>query len=267
MTRSIFFGQYVPGSSALHRMLATTKLLAALAFGIATLIAVSWREQGLLACVMVVGLVAARLPFAALARGLRSVVGWLAAAWLLNAAFTPGSPLWRLGPLVLSRPGVNDGGLMTLRLLLLVLAGSLVTLTTNPIDLTDGVEALLGPFRPIGVPAHELAMMMTIALRFIPTLVEEAERIARAQAARGGGFDSPEWQTRLRSLPGLLVPLFTSSFRRADDLAVAMECRCYRGGTGRTHRRQRHGSWIDAAGAGVALAAVVWVGWLRWRGI
>jgi energy-coupling factor transport system permease protein len=151
---------------------------------------------------------------------------------------TGGRPLFSIGPLLATYEGLNMAILMTLRLLFLIIGTSLLTFTTSPISLTDGIEKLLNPFRRIGVPAHELAMMMTIALRFIPTLLEETDKIMKAQMARGADFESGNLLKRAKGLVPLLVPLFISAFRRADDLAIAMESRCYRGGDQRTRMKQ-----------------------------
>ena len=174
------------------------------------------------------------LPFRMLLRGLRPVVFIILLTVVLNMFMTPGQVLYEIGPLTITDEGVMQGGRMALRLLLLILTTSMLTLTTPPIDLTDGIEYLLSPFKRLGVPAHELAMMMTIALRFIPTLLQETERIMKAQMARGADFESGGLISRAKSMIPLLVPLFVSAFRRADDLAMAMEARCYRGGEGRT---------------------------------
>lgn len=267
MIGSVVIGQYVPGSSPVHRLDARTKLLATLVYAAVLFVASSWRAQALLAGFALAVLLLSRLPAVAIWRGLRPVAGLLVFTLVLNALVTPGRPLWHLGPVAVTQQGVDFGLRMTVRLLLLVLAGSLLTLTTNPIDLTDGVEALLRPFRRLGVPGHELAMMMTIALRFIPTLLEEAERIARAQMARGADFESGNPARRLKALAPLLVPLFLSAFRRAEELAIAMEARCYRGGEGRSRYRERRFSWRDGAAATATLSLALAVGWLRWRGV
>jgi energy-coupling factor transport system permease protein len=151
---------------------------------------------------------------------------------------TSGQVIYTIGPLDITREGLRQAGFMGLRLILLIMGTSMLTLTTSPILLTDGIESLLNPYKRIGLPAHELAMMMTIALRFIPTLMEETEKIMKAQKARGADFESGNIFKRAKSLVPLLVPLFVSAFRRADDLAMAMEARCYRGGENRTRMRQ-----------------------------
>lgn len=265
--RSVVVGQYVPGNSVLHRLQATTKLLATLAYTVALFATGSWPAQALLAAFVVVLVPFSRLPVAAVWRGVRSILGLVALTFLLDAFATPGTPIWRMGPLVLSRAGLVFGGQMCLRLLLLVVVGALLTLTTNPIDLTDGIESLLRPLRRLGVPAHELAMMMTIALRFIPTLLEEAQRIVRAQTARGADFDSGSPAARLRALTPLLVPLLVSALRRAEELAVAMEARCYRGGEGRSRWHEHRLRPADGAAATVVVALIAATAWLQWHGI
>jgi hypothetical protein len=157
---------------------------------------------------------------------------------MIHVLTTPGTEIFSIGPIHVSEEGLRNGTLMTLRLVFLIAFSSLLTYTTSPIVLTDGIEALLMPFKRIGVPAHELAMMMTIALRFIPTLLEETDRIMKAQASRGADFTTGNLWQKAKGLIPLLVPLFISAFRRADDLATAMEARCYRGGEGRTKMHQ-----------------------------
>lgn len=177
---------------------------------------------------------------------------------------TPGEVLWQWGWLVVSKEGLRLGGMMTARLVFLIMFSSLVTYTTSPIVLTDGIEQILNPFRRIGVPAHELAMMMTIALRFIPTLLQETERIMKAQTARGADFGSGNLVSRAKAMVPLLVPLFVSAFRRADELAVAMEARCYHGGEGRTRMHELVYGRLDII-AFVGTAAVFFLlAGLRW---
>ena len=168
---------------------------------------------------------------------------------------SPGDVLWQYGIFHITKEGLYQGALMTARLVFLIVFSSLLTYTTSPIVLTDGIEHLLNPFKRIGVPAHELAMMMTIALRFIPTLLEETDRIMKAQTARGANFTSGSLLQRGKNMIPLLVPLFVSAFRRADDLATAMEARCYRGGEGRTKMHQLSYTWRDR-NAFIAIALV-----------
>ena len=174
------------------------------------------------------------LPLKVVLKGLKPLRWILLITFVINIFFLPGEPLFKLGFLTISKEGLKTACLMAIRLMFLVLGTSLLTYTTSPIELTDGIEALLKPMKKIGVPSHEIAMMMTIALRFIPTLIEETDKIMKAQMARGADFESGNIIKRSKNLVPLLVPLFVNSFRRADELATAMEARCYRGGVGRT---------------------------------
>jgi energy-coupling factor transport system permease protein len=177
---------------------------------------------------------ASRVPLGFILRGLKAIFLIILFTVMLNMFMTAGTPLFRLGFLTVTREGLYSAVFMGLRLVLLIIGSSLLTLTTKPIKLTDGIESLLKPLRVFGVPAHELAMMMTIALRFIPTLLEETDKIMKAQMARGADFESGSILRRAKNLIPILVPLFISAFRIAQDLAMAMEARCYRGGEGRT---------------------------------
>jgi energy-coupling factor transport system permease protein len=173
--------------------------------------------------------------------------------------FTKGEVLFSLGPISITKEGISQSVFMALRLILLIVGTSLLTLTTSPIALTDGIESLLSPFRKIGLPSHELAMMMTIALRFIPTLLEETDKIMKAQMARGADFESGNILNRAKSLVPLLVPLFINAFRRADELATAMEARCYRGGEGRTRLNELK---FDRKDTTVLLSMVLFFGFI-----
>lgn len=216
---------------------------------------------GLLA---LVGGLAARLQAGYLLRGLRMV--WLLAVltFVFNACFIAGEPVAGLEGWPVTREGLLRGGAMALRLFLLVLITSLLSLTTSPILLTDAVEKMLAPFRRLGVPSHEIAMVSTIALRFVPTLALEAERIMKAQMARGARFDQGGPLNRSRALVPVLVPLFVSAFRHAEDLAVAMEARCYRGGEGRTRLRELRFTWGDLVGTLVGLGVLAGLVFLDW---
>jgi energy-coupling factor transport system permease protein len=183
---------------------------------------------------LVVVVVVSRVPLGFILRGLKAIFLIILFTFTLNMFMTAGTPLVELGFLTITREGLYNAVFMGLRLVLLIVGSSLLTLTTKPIKLTDGIESLLGPLRVFGVPAHELAMMMTIALRFIPTLLEETDKIMKAQMARGADFESGGILRRAKNLIPILVPLFISAFRIAQDLAMAMEARCYRGGEGRT---------------------------------
>lgn len=255
----IALGQYVPGNSFLHRLDPRTKIGLVTGFIVLMFVVETWWGYGVGAGMVALGLVAGRLSPRWVLRGLRPIVVLIAISAVLNAFWTEGRTLWQWGPLRLTAEGVERAGMMGLRLVLLVAGASLLTLTTSPIDLTDAIERLLTPLRRVGVPAHELAMMMSIALRFVPTLAEEAERIMKAQMARGAAFDRGSLWARARALVPLLVPLFVSAFRRADDLALAMEARCYRGGEGRTRLRQlrmRRRDWATLVAFAVVAGGV-----------
>jgi energy-coupling factor transport system permease protein len=202
----------------------------------------------------------ARIPLGFVLRGLRPILFLLMLTVVLNVFFSGmdgGTVVFRLWRLTATREGIIRAVFIAYRLILLVGVTSLLTFTTSPVELTDGIERLLRPFRRVGVPAHELAMMMTIALRFIPTLLEETEKIMKAQMARGAVFDRGGALRRARALVPVLVPLFVSAFRRADELALAMEARCYRGGEKRTRMKELRFAPRDAAALAVTVAASV----------
>ncbi len=264
MLRDITIGQYLARDTAVHRLDPRTKIMSTMLFMLLLFLVRQLAGYVFLGVFTAAIVVLAGIPPRMLLRSIRSLAFILALTFLLQLFMTRGEPLFRLGPLVATREGLNMGTFMICRLTLLVVMTSLLTLTTSPIALTDGLEHLLRPFRRLGVPAHELAMMMTIALRFIPTLLEEADKIMKAQMARGADFRSGNLLRRARSLIPLLVPLFVSAFRRADELALAMEARCYRGGEGRTRMKQL----AFAARDGIALTtvAVMFLGVLFLRG-
>lgn len=182
---------------------------------------------------------------------------------VLNAFMTQGEVLYKFWIFTITKEGLYQAGFMGLRLVFLITGASLLTLTTSPIALTDGIEKLLNPFKRIGVPAHELAMMMTIALRFIPTLLEETDKIMKAQMARGADFETGNLMARAKAMVPLLVPLFISAFRRADELAVAMEARCYRGGENRTRMKQLKLEFRDFNAVAITTLFFVLVIWSR----
>lgn len=237
MLEGITIGQYVPGDSPVHTLDPRVKLVATVVLITVLFLINSFAGYGLIAAFLVGVFAVARLPVRYVWRGLRPLMFIVLLTVVLNMLMTPGQVWAKWGPFTVTDAGVIRGSQMGLRLILLVVATSLLTLATSPISLTDGIESLLRPFRRVGVPAHELAMMMTIALRFIPTLLEETDKIIKAQMARGADFESGNLLRRARNMIPLLVPLFLSAFRRADELATAMESRCYRGGEGRTRLR------------------------------
>ncbi|MCL2361197.1 MAG: energy-coupling factor transporter transmembrane protein EcfT [Defluviitaleaceae bacterium] len=237
MTR-ITIGQYYPSDSVIHRIDPRFKLLATM-FYITSLFFVNHFGGYGVAAVFILFLVKlAKVPVLFLLRGLRAILFILCFAVVLNLFMTPGeNVLFAFGFLRVTMEGVNMATQMAVRLILLITGSSILTLTTSPIQLTDGIESLLKPLKIIKVPAHDIAMMMTIALRFIPTLAEEMDKIMKAQKARGADLDTGGLIKRAKSLLPILVPLFVSAFKRADELATAMEARCYRGDVGRTRMK------------------------------
>ena len=263
MLSDITLGQYFPGNSWLHKLDPRTKLIATLLYISSVFTAESLLSYGLVGGFACICCLLSQVPIKTLVKSVRPLWLILVLTLAIHLFSTPGMVLFQLGPLSISQEGIRMGIFMSLRLVLLILFSSLLTLTTSPIALTDGIERLLRPFKALGVPAHELAMMMTIALRFIPTLLEETERIMKAQMARGAEFSSGNLVKRAQNLVPLLVPLFISAFRRADELATAMEARCYRGGEGRTRMKELLFTSRDWVGIAVTISFCGYLTYLR----
>lgn len=238
MIKDITIGQYLPGDSFIHKLDPRVKIMLSFIFIIAVFIVNNFFGYALIAVFTLITILVSKVPFKYIFKGIKPIIWIIIFTAVLNIWLTPGNVLYKLGPVEITDKGLNLAIFMVFRLIFLIIGTSLLTLTTTPISLTDGIERLLNPFKKIGLPAHELAMMMTIALRFIPTLLDETDKIMKAQKARGADFESGNVLKRAKNLVPLLVPLFISSFRRADDLAMAMEARCYRGGEGRTRLKQ-----------------------------
>ena len=239
--KDITLGQYFPGHSFVHKLDPRTKLLAVVLYIVALFLAKSFITYGILFVLLAVSITISKVPLKSIVRGLKPVVFIVIFTAILNLFYTPGDHvLAKVWILTITLEGVFNAFFMVVRILMLIAGTFLLTYTTSPILLTDALESLLGPLKKIKVPVHELAMIMSIALRFIPTLIEETDKIMSAQRARGADFESGNLIQRAKALIPLLVPLFISAFRRADELAVAMECRCYHGGEGRTRLRQLH---------------------------
>ena len=241
MTANISLGQYLPGNSVVHRLDPRTKIFL-MAVYIAIVFVVKTLPVFLLPIVLLVAIfLFAQVPASYFFSALKPMKWLLVFMFVINLFATQGETVWFEWKFIrLTQEAVEQAGFLTLRLILLVAGTSILTLTTSPIALTDGLEKLMAPLRKLRFPAHELAMMMTIALRFIPTLMEETDRIQKAQMARGADFESGNIFQRAKSMIPVLVPLFVSAFRRADELAMAMESRCYHGGEGRTRMRELH---------------------------
>lgn len=239
--KDITLGQYFPGHSFVHKLDPRTKLLAVVLYIVALFLAKSFLTYGIMFLLLAVSIAISKVPLKSIVRGLKPVVFIVVFTAILNLFYTPGDhALVKVWILTITLEGVFNAFFMVVRILMLIAGTFLLTYTTSPILLTDALESLLGPLKKIKVPVHELAMIMSIALRFIPTLIEETDKIMSAQRARGADFESGNLIQRAKALIPLLVPLFISAFRRADELAVAMECRCYHGGEGRTRLRQLH---------------------------
>ena len=235
MIRDITLGQYYPGSSWVHRLDPRTKIIATLVYVAAIFVVPDFIGFAIAFLALAAVIVISGVPLKFLLRGLKPVFFIIALTFILNLFMIPGDVLVKWGFLTITEQGLHTAVFMGIRLVLLIIGASMLTLTTKPINLTDGIESLLKPFERVGLPAHDLAMMMTIALRFIPTLLEETDKIMKAQQARGADFETGNIIRRAMSLIPILVPLFISAFRIAQDLAMAMESRCY-GGSGKRTR-------------------------------
>ena len=239
MLKDITLGQFFPGDTFIHRLDPRTKILAVVLYIVALFNAKWLVSYGVVAAVLLACILVSKVHFSALTRGLKPVFVIVIFTAVMNLFFTGGTPVcdvWLLRHITWE--GIWSAGFMVVRIVMLIMGTFLLTYTTSPISLTDGLESLLGFLKKIHAPIHELSMMMSIALRFIPTLIEETDKIMSAQKARGADFETGNLFQRAKALLPLLVPLFVSAFRRADELAVAMECRCYHGDEGRTRMKQ-----------------------------
>lgn len=262
MIKNITIGQYIPGDTAVHRLDPRTKILLTMVLIVAVFMVKEFLGYAFVLLLLYGTTVIAKIKPSYVLKGLKALWIILIMTFILNLFIIDGETLFKLGFLTATKEGLRTGAFMVVRLVMLVTGTSLLTLTTSPITLTDGIESLLSPFKRIGLPAHELAMMMTIALRFIPTLLDETEKIMKAQMGRGVDFETGNLLKKAKSMLPILVPLFILSFKRADDLATAMEARCYRGGEGRTKLKQLKYHGIDAVAAVVViglLAAAIYL--------
>ena len=260
MLKDITLGQYFPGNSFVHRLDPRTKLLMMIVYIVALFMANGIVSYSIMLLFLIVAIAVSSIPPKAFVRGMKPLVFILAFTAILNLFLTPGETvIVGFGIITITLEGLVRAAFMLARILMLITCTFLLTYTTSPIALTDGLESLLSPLKKIKVPVHELAMMMCIALRFIPTLIEETDKIMSAQKARGADFETGKLTDRVKALIPILVPLFISAFRRADELATAMECRCYHGGEGRTKMKLLRYKRPDfeAFGVGVLLVAAV----------
>lgn len=258
MLKDITLGQFFPGDTVVHRLDARTKLILVVVYIVALFQAKGWWSYGLVLAVTAACLALSHIRPKNIFKGLKPMLFIIVITALLNIFYTAGTPIvegW-----IITWEGIARAVQMILRIVLLITGTFLLTYTTSPIALTDGLEKLLGPLKRVKVPVHEMTIMMSMALRFIPTLIEETDKIMSAQRSRGADFETGNLLERAKALLPILVPLFVSAFRRADELAVAMESRCYHGGEGRTRMKQMELQGIDFAAlilGAVFLAGVI----------
>ncbi len=262
LKKSITIGQYIPAKSFLHCLDPRTKIISTMVFII--MIFFIHRYEGYMLLLVLVNLliIASTIPLKFFLKGLKPIIFLILFTVFIQLFMTKGIPIFSFGPIVLTIEGVYAAIFIFLRLVLLVFVSSLLTLTTSPMGLTNGLEYLLRPFKYIGLPSSEIAMMMTIALRFVPTILEETDRLIKAQTARGVNFEKGGLFKRLQQLIPILVPLFIAAFRRADDLAIAMEARCFQVGKKRTHLKELHMTYLDYSYLFFFLAMISVIVWL-----
>ncbi len=261
MLKDITLGQFFPGNSVIHRMDPRTKLIFLVVYIVALFVAANWISYALVFAFLIFVIAISQIPVKSIVRGMKPLVFILIFTGILNVFFTVGETvLVSFWIITITLEGIIRAVFMMARILMLITGTFLLTYTTSPIALTDGLESLLSPLKKLRLPVHELSMMMCIALRFIPTLIEETDKIMSAQKARGADFENGSLLQRVKALVPILVPLFISAFRRADELATAMECRCYQGGDGRTKMKILRFHRIDLGAfltGALLLAAVI----------
>ena len=260
MLKDITLGQYFPADTFIHNLDPRTKIVADVIFIVELFIAISWISYLVVFLYIVLTMILGHIKPRAILKGLKPLVYIIILTAVLNVFFTTGDILYQVWIIKITRQGIQNAALMTVRVLLLVAGTFLLTYTTSPLSITDGLERLMAPLKLIKVPVYELSLMMSIALRFIPTLIEETDRIMSAQKSRGADFETGNLINRAKALLPLLIPLFVSAFRRADELATAMECRCYNGGEGRTRLKELHfknTDWIALSFVLLLLVAVI----------
>ena len=259
MLKDVTLGQYFPGDTVVHRLDPRTKLILVIVYIVALFCAKSYVSYAVVAAFLILCMCLSRIRLRVIVKGLKPLLLIIVLTGLLNMFYTPGRELVHFWIFTITWEGLRNAVFMISRIVMLIFGTFLLTYTTSPIALTDAMELLMSPLKRIKVPVHELSMMMCIALRFIPTLISETDKIITAQKARGADFESGNLIRRAKALIPILVPLFISAFRRADELAVAMESRCYHGGKGRTRMKQLHMAGRDylALAFGILLLAAV----------
>ena len=264
MIKDITLGQYFPGSSLIHKLDPCMKIILSITYMVMLFSAFNAISLAVAIVFMFVVTLISRIPLKMVLRGIKPILPIIILTSLINAFYVPGDALFKFHVfsflIVISVQGVELAVFMSVRIMFLIIGTSMLTYTTSPISLTDGLERLLSPLKKVKLPVHELSMMMTIALRFIPTLIEETDKIISAQKARGADFESGNIIRRMKALLPILIPLFVSAFRRAEELALAMDCRCYKGGEGRTRMKQlqlARRDYLSAAVMAFILAGVI----------
>ncbi len=258
MTRDIALGQFVPGKGIVHRTDPRVKILLLIAYITLIFCSFNFVSLGIITAAVVTVIALSGVSFKLYFKSLKVIIFIVIITSLLNMFYGTGEPIWQLGFLKLTMSGIYRAIFVTVRIILLILISSCLTFTTSPTDLTDAIERLMSPLKVFRVKVHEIAMMMTIALRFVPTLLEETDKIMAAQKARGADMESGGLIKKVKAMTPILIPLFVSAFRRAYDLATAMECRCYKGGEGRTRMKSLHIGKTDIIG--IVFSALVLTG-------
>ncbi len=254
MLKDITLGQFFPGDSFIHRLDPRTKLIGVTLYVIALFLIKDLLGYVIMGAFLLSVILVSKISFNMIVKSIKPIMFIVVFTAVLNIFYTSGTPIFDFWIFKITKEGIILSVFMVIRLVFLIIGTSMLTYTTSPIVLTDGIENLLSPLKRFKLPVHELAMMMTIALRFIPTLIEETDKIMSAQKARGADFETGSLISRAKALIPILVPLFISAFRRADELAIAMECRCYRGGENRTRLKELKYGTIDAVAIFVLLA-------------
>ena len=245
MIRDITLGQFIPGGSVIHRLDPRIKLLLTFVVIVFLFVAGNFIAMGLMVAFVLLAMILSGVSMRLYLKSMKAILFIILFTSILNLFYGSGEPILQVGFIKITLDGVLRAAYISLRIVCLVFISSVLTFTTSPTELTDALERLMKPLRYLKIPVHEIAMMMTIALRFVPTLLEETDKIMSAQKARGADLESGGIFQRIRALVPILIPLFVSAFRRAYDLAMAMECRCYHGGEGRTKMKQLHLRRLD----------------------
>jgi energy-coupling factor transport system permease protein len=258
MLKDITIGQYISGDSVIHKLDPRTKFINTFIYMILLFIAGTFTEFSMLMLFLIAVIYISKISFKFILKAVKPIFIFILITVVLNVFMTPGAHIiFKFGFLKITSEGLYFASITCIRLIMLIIGASMLTYTTSPLEITDGMESIMKPLKKVHVPVHEIAMMMSIALRFIPTLIDETDKIMKAQKSRGADIDSGKFRDRIKAVIPVLVPLFINSFKRADELAIAMESRCYRGSEGRTKMKQLKYSKIDFYSYGIILLLVL----------